>query len=247
MSLTSPTAKHLGPVRLLDEDPELYEAVPVEHRAHAVQECIAPWMTVRRGVWRPAELQLERDTIGLLVLDGLLLRRTEVGGRCSAELLGAGDLLRPWDHHGPDATIPSTIEWRAREKTRIALLTQPVVARLSRFPTLIGALLAKTLERSRRLAVMLAIVHHPRTEVRAHMLLWHLADRWGRVRSNGVHLPLSLSHGDLADLIAAQRPSVTGALASLRDQGLIARTEDGWLLCGDPPGELLELQSVNVG
>jgi CRP-like cAMP-binding protein len=37
-----------------------------------------------------------RGGYGLLVLEGLLLRRVGIEGRYGAELLGPGDLLRPW-------------------------------------------------------------------------------------------------------------------------------------------------------
>jgi CRP-like cAMP-binding protein len=92
----------------------------------------------------------------------------------------------------------------------------------------------------------MAIIHHPRVEIRLHMLLWHLASRWGRVRRDGVLVTLRLTHTVLADLVAAQRPSVTGSLKRLSDRGLVKNVDSGWLLCGDPPGELLEVQEVSV-
>ncbi len=57
------------------------------------------------------------------------------------------------------------------------------------------------------------------------MLLWHLADRWGRVRSEGVVLPLRLTHSVLADLVAARRPTVTTSLSELARQELVEPTE----------------------
>ena len=61
----------------------------------------------------------------------------------------------------------------------------------------------------------MAIVHQARVDVRLHMLLWHLAARWGRVRSDGTVLRLRLTHAVLADLVAARRPTVTTALSEL--------------------------------
>jgi hypothetical protein len=50
----------------------------------------------------------------------------------------------------------------------------------------------------------------------------------------------------LSDLVAARRPTVTSALSELARQGLVTPVKDGWLLSGEPPGELLELQQVGV-
>jgi hypothetical protein len=67
------------------------------------------------------------------------------------------------------------------------------------------------------------------------LLLWHMADRWGRVTPHGVSLSLRLTHELLADLIAVQRPSVTLSLQQLERQGRIARDSGKILLLGQPP------------
>jgi CRP-like cAMP-binding protein len=92
----------------------------------------------------------------------------------------------------------------------------------------------------------MAIIHQSRVNTRLLMLLWHLADRWGRVRTEGVMLPLHLTHSVLADLVAARRPTVTSSLSELTRNGLVTPRDRGWLLHGDPPGELLQIQPINV-
>jgi CRP-like cAMP-binding protein len=92
----------------------------------------------------------------------------------------------------------------------------------------------------------MAIVHQPRVDIRLQMLFWHLADRWGLVRSDGISLPLRLTHTVLADLVTARRPTVSSALSELAERGLVRLLDDAWLLSGEPPGELLELQPVAV-
>jgi hypothetical protein len=62
------------------------------------------------------------------------------------------------------------------------------------------------------------------------------------VTQAGVSVPIPLSHELLGGLIGSRRPTVTTALAALRDQGLVERTGDGWLLHGTPPRELQELR-----
>jgi CRP-like cAMP-binding protein len=99
-------------------------------------------------------------------------------------------------------------------------------------------LVGRAVQRSRNLVVNIAIIHQARVDVRLHMLLWHLAARWGRVRSDGTVLPLRLTHSLLADLVAARRPTVTSALSELSRRGLVRFHQDVWVLSGGPPIEL---------
>jgi hypothetical protein len=223
-------------------DRTLAEAIPAEHRTRAVGECLARTTLIRSGHWQ-ADVELLGEGIGLLVLRGLLIRRVDVEGRLGSELLGGGDLLRPWQEDEPP-TLSVTSGWRVIEPTRIALLDERFAFRASRYPQLTGRLVGRALQRSRELAVNMAIVHQARVDVRLHMLFWHLAARWGRVRSDGVSLPLRLTHNVLADLAAARRPTVTTALSELAKRNLVHAADSGWLLLGEPPGELLELAPV---
>ncbi len=232
--------------QVLGEDVDLRSAIAPAEQERAIAHCVAPALAIPRGRWNGDQMRVMSDGIGLLVLDGLLIRRVGVDGRFGAELLGAGDLLRPWQGEDIYSTLSHTTGWRVIEPARLAVLDGSAAARLAQYPALTGALTARALNRARRLALMMAIIHHPRIATRLHMLLWHLADRWGRVRPDGVAVELRVSHSVLADLIAAQRPSVTGSLGTLSDQGLVRPLSGGWLLCGDPPSELLELQDVEI-
>jgi CRP/FNR family transcriptional regulator, cyclic AMP receptor protein len=231
---------------VLAEDGDLAEALPASRRAEAVEHCLAPAMTLQRGRWEGQHTDLTPGGIGLLVLGGLLIRRVSIEDGFGAELLGQGDLLRPWQGEGAQSTLSRTSGWRVLEQARIAVLDRHAAVRLARYPELTGRLVAKALERSRSFAAAMAIAQHTRVEVRLHMLFWHLADRWGRVRPGGVVVPLRLTHAILADLVSARRPSVSTGLSVLARQGLIERVDGAWLLRGDPPGELLELQSIHV-
>jgi len=142
--------------------------------------------------------------------------------------------------------LSQTSGWRVLEATRLAVLDGTVAAAMAAYPQLTGRLVARALERSRNLAINMAIIHQARVNSRLLMLLWHLADRWGRVRSDGVVLPLHLTHSVLADLVAARRPTVTSALSELARRQLVTPRDRGWLLHGEPPGELLEIQAIRV-
>lgn len=231
--------------RLLAEDRDLADAVPAAQRARATNECLARVATVRRGEWSPEfEIPSDAQGIGLLVLDGLLIRRVGIDGRYGAELLGDGDLLRPWQGEDVAPTLPVTSGWRVIEPVRLAVLDASAAQRLCRYPQLHGLLVGRALARARQLAVNMAIVHQPRVDKRLHMLLWHVAGRWGRVRRDGVHVPFSLTHSVLADLTAARRPTVSSALADLSARGLVKPDAHGWVLHGEPPGELLHLSAL---
>jgi CRP/FNR family cyclic AMP-dependent transcriptional regulator len=235
---------HSGPspvCQLLREDPDLADAIPVSRRGQAIQECVATTVRMDRGRWRSDRIDISTTGIGLLVLDGLITRSVGLDGRFGAELLGAGDLLRPWQGEDASVTLVPETAWRILQPTRVALLDGSAARQIAQYPELIGSLVGRALERSRNLAINMAIVHQPRTDIRLHMLFWHLASRWGQVRADGVAISLPLTHTVLAQLIAARRPSVTTALTELARQNLVRVIDDGWLLSGSPPGELSEI------
>ena len=189
------------------------------------------------GPWEVGET-LAYDGIGMLVIDGLLIRRAGIEGRFGAELVGRGDLLRPWQDESGSLTLPLSTTWVAAMPTRLALLDERFAVLFGRYPPLAGRVLARAVRRARHLAVNMAIVHHARVDVRLRMLFWHLASRFGRVRGDGVIVPLRLTHALLAELVAARRPTVTSALSALAREGTVRSLDNGWLLSGNPPGEL---------
>ena len=179
-----------------------------------------------------------RGGIGVLVLSGLMIRRVGIDGRFGAEVIGDGDLLRPADED-VSPLLPLTTEWSVLVPTRTAQLDRAFEQCIAQYPELARALVARAILRSKNLAVNMAIVHQARVDVRLHMLLWHLAGRWGRVRSDGTVLRLRLTHAILADLVAARRPTVTTALSELSRRGLVSSDGETWVLSGEAPNELL--------
>jgi CRP/FNR family cyclic AMP-dependent transcriptional regulator len=57
-----------------------------------------------------------------------------------------------------------------------------------------------------------------------------LADRWGYVAPDGIHLDLRLTHSTLARLACAQRPSVSTAIGRLGRSGVLRRDAGGFVL-----------------
>ncbi len=220
---------------VLREDPELADAIEPARRAQAVEALVAREVKVPSGAWAGRAIPID-DGIGLLVLEGVMLHRVGIDGRFGAELVGEGDVLRAAAQDLDNLTLPLTVEWLILEPSRVAVLDERFVRQLARFPQVAGRLFARSVLRSRQLAVNMAIVHQARVDVRLHLLFWQLAGRWGRVRPDGVVVPLRLTHTVLADLVAARRPTVTSALSDLSRRGLVRAVSDGWLLSGLPPG-----------
>ena len=81
-------------------------------------------------------------------------------------------------------------------------------------------------------------------EKRLVILFWHLADRWGKVTPEGVRITLPLSHGMIAKLVGSRRPTVTTAMGKLRDEGVVEKVDDGWVLRGPPPEDLRNVRGV---
>jgi CRP/FNR family cyclic AMP-dependent transcriptional regulator len=230
---------------VLREDPELAEAVEPERRERAIEACVTREARIPVGTWERRRSGLLEDGIGLLVLEGLLIHRVGINGRFGAELLGEGDVLRPWHDEAEASTLPLTIDWMVIEPARVAVLDERFSRQLAHYPRLAARLFARAVLRSRHLVVNMAIVHQARVDVRLHMLFWHLAGRWGKVRTDGIVVPLRLTHTVLSDLVAARRPTVTSALSDLARRGDVHVVDEGWLLSGDPPGELQDVVAID--
>ena len=225
-------------LRVIEHDPDLARGLPPEQLALAERHLIAPVEHLGVGEWS-GPWEAEGDPtghLGVLVLDGLFLRVQRIGTVSAAELLGAGDVLRPWLTGEEDSTFESTARWQVLQPSSVAILDRRFTAVAGRWPEVVSALMERSIQRSRLLAFQMAIASVRRIDARLLLLFWRLADRWGRVTSDGVVVPLRLTHGWLASLVGAQRPSVTTALGHLAGAGRVERLQDGsWLLRGDAP------------
>jgi CRP/FNR family cyclic AMP-dependent transcriptional regulator len=222
-------------VRLLDADPELGERLAPEDRDRARHQLVAEVLRVAPGRWDAAgAVDPATQPLGLLILDGLLLRDLDLGRRASTEVLGTGDVLRPWDSDSAASDLPFAARWTVLEPLRLGVLDQRFLVGAARYPSVIDAVFARATRRNRGLAARLVVNQLVRLEDRLLLALWTLADRWGRVTPDGVLIPMGLTHSALARLVGARRPSVTSALGDLSRDRLLERTEDGWLLRGDP-------------
>ena len=226
-----------GSVQLLNLDPDLARELDTRRLREAATRLYARAIDIPRGRWVPGSGPLQGTRpIGLLLLEGLLVREATVDDHPSAELLGPGDVLRAWADDEQEELLPRTIDWTALTATRVAIIDHAFAVRAAQWPEVFAALLDRAARRAERLVVMQAIAHLTRVDDRLLALLWCLAERWGRVVPEGVLVSLRLSHRTLAGMVGARRPSVTTALGQLMARGAIERRADGeWILLGSPP------------
>jgi CRP/FNR family cyclic AMP-dependent transcriptional regulator len=228
-------------VALLEADPELGRWLTPGQVTTARRTLLVPAVQLPPGGWAPPHRSDFRH-LGFLVLKGLLARDEHVAASTALELVGPGDLVRPWDHQPDEPLLPRTVVWRVFEPTTMAVLGRELDAVLTQYPRLALALLDRAMQQTSRLATHQAICQLTGVDARLLVLFWHLAERWGRVTRDGLLLPLPLRHATLGHLVGAKRPTVTLGLQRLADRGLVEARRDGaWLLKGAPPGELHEL------
>jgi CRP/FNR family cyclic AMP-dependent transcriptional regulator len=229
----SPSVADNAGALILQEDHELAEQLPKRQREDATQLLRAPVIEVGRGNWIPPQLD-PGASFGLMLLDGLVARRVEVAGASAMEILGPGDIVRPSEDAGLDGGAPLRADWEVFQPARLAVLDQQLTSLIARWPELLLAFSDRLVRRTGRLSYLLALSHLRRIEDRLLGMLWYLAASWGRVTPHGLKIPISLTHQALGELAGAKRSSVTLALATLRDRGLVSRMPDGtYVLDGD--------------
>jgi CRP/FNR family transcriptional regulator, cyclic AMP receptor protein len=217
-------------VRVLERDPDLGADLRPHEAALARDELVATLVesdwSERSGTWAIGDRGL-----GLLVLDGLLMREVRILSTSSAELLGTGDLLRPSDVDGQfTLPVPGQVEWTVLAPLELALLDATFLDTACRYPPVVARLMGRAVGRAKALAQHEAVTNLRHVETRLLVQFWHLAERWGRVGREGVTVSLPLTHELLAKLVGAARPSVTTALGHLAARGDLVKNGGGWLL-----------------
>jgi CRP/FNR family cyclic AMP-dependent transcriptional regulator len=227
-------------ISLVDADPDLADLLDATELERARRDALARVLRLSTGEWDAgAALELDSHHRGFMIVDGLLSRSVDVLGRRCCELLGHGDVMRPWQWDDEGSHVRAEVGWVVLEPARMAVLDHGLVTRIFPWPQLGVELFNRGTRRAHHLAVALAIAYHQRVDDRLLLMLWHLAERWGRVHPDGVVVPLPLNHQRLADLVGAHRPSVTTAMGELTRSGAVSRRDDGaWVLHGAPPEKL---------
>ena len=226
---------HSRPIQLVREDPDLFAGLDDASLRHAAAAAVVPRITCERGPWE-ADIPNGGALLGLLVIEGLLFRNVTLRSHPRSEIIGPGDVIRPWERDGDLASVRFETTWQVLEPACLAVLDSRFLEATCRWPSITVALVGRAVSRCRWLTLQLAISDMRRIEDRLLLLFWHLADRWGRMSREGVIVPIRLTHERLAQLVGAQRPTVTTGLHRLAESGLVRRREDRhWVLAPTPP------------
>ncbi|HWT93073.1 MAG TPA: Crp/Fnr family transcriptional regulator, partial [Solirubrobacteraceae bacterium] len=222
-----------APARLLELDAELAEQVPEEDRAQAIRALRVPVLRFRRGPLHLVEEELPEATWALVVLSGTVLDESRLADRELAELVLPGEVLLPW---APSpAGLASERSLHALGDVQLAVLDRQFLRACAAWPQLMVTISRRLNDQEHRVATRGLICQLPRVDQRVLGVLWHLAERIGRVSPDGVIVPLDTTHAELGRLIGAQRPTVSLAVKQLAADGrLQRRSEGGWLLAGEP-------------
>lgn len=216
-------------VPLLEIDPDLGRHLDAEDAARAAEALTLPVVSVRTGQLQDAVLSNGAvNPFAAYVVSGLVSRQIDIGAQPALELLGPGDFF---GNRALDGMLPAVAQLHVSSPTKLALLDDRLLAAVRRWPRLLPGLMMRLCDQRDRLGLQLAISHQPRVEDRLVNLFWHLSDRFGSVTTEGIMVPIALTHESLGRLIGARRPTVTLALRALDRRGVLRRGADrSWLL-----------------
>src|SRR5919108_5376997 len=203
-------------VNVLEADADLCQGLDEAVADQARRVAIARVEELRRG---PCDFDYQNSScpeFGLLVVRGLLTRKVEIAGGACCELVGPGDVIRPWLECDPQSPLPMTATWSALVPSSIAVLDHKFAAAVRPWPEISAELMNRLLLRSRWIESQFAVCQRRTVEERVLLMLWQFAHRWGIVVPGGVTLRIPLTHQLLAEVVGAERPTVSTALGRLK-------------------------------
>lgn len=217
-------------VSLLSALPEMRAAVPDEERHLAQRALVVPAVSTQDQDLAEVIASIP-SAFDFLIVEGMVLKETSLGGRSALEVLGPGDVL------GPPLTAIRQIESRAISRyvahgaVTLAALEAHFRQAARRWPGLADVLHDLLARQTHRASMHMSMLHLPRVQERVLALLTDLAERFGHVTAEGVVIDLGLSHELIGQLVASRRPTVTLALGQLESTGELTRLDgDGWRL-----------------
>ena len=226
----APTTVPAPAVHLLEVEPDLGRDLDPQQRTAANQLAL-PVCSVTNDNADIDELIAKTNALGVLIVDGALLRQIRVNSHAALQLLGPGDIYM----HGaePGSALLAESHCLATSGTKLALLDNDILVATNQWPRLVAGLLRRIAKQAERISLQLAVSQLPRVEDRLLAIFELISDQWGYLTPQGRMIPLRLTHETLGGLVGARRPTVTLALHTLADQGELTKDSTGWLLRHD--------------
>jgi CRP/FNR family cyclic AMP-dependent transcriptional regulator len=242
-----------GPLcRVLDEDPSLTQHVSGTEGSRARQRAVTRLVPVGIGPWDPHSALAElgppapAGPRGLFVLEGVALRELSAAGGIGSVLVGPGELLWETTPAEQAMLLSRTPRWTALTDLRLAVIDSALMHRLSPWPQVTLALLDRAGRHHQMLALQQSIACQVRVEDRVLMLLLAVAERWGRIVKDGIRIDIPLTVTALAELVAAQRQTVSMIMTRLGRDGRVRRTPSGWMVRGSLAAEFEQARGGRI-
>lgn len=205
---------------------ELFRDLTIEELTHVHE--LAGEHTYQRGDFIFMEGE-EREAV-FFIRRGLvkILKEDDEGREHIVNILGKGQMF-PHVGFFQDGPYPGTAQ--AIEATHVlAVRRVPFDALLMKHPEITRKLMnvmgKKILQLQAKLQELALFDSHERVMA----LLRHFAEEYGQVESDGIHVKLQLTHGDMAHMIGMTRESVNRVWNQLRKQGVLSGDRDDWVL-----------------
>src|SRR5918996_1638667 len=110
-------------VPLLAVDEELGRLLPPERLAMARADLLVRALSLPVGEWDTGRLDAaDPSHLGLLVTEGILAREVVMADTVSTELLGPGDVVRPWHLEESAELLRNAVRWQVLAPATLALL-----------------------------------------------------------------------------------------------------------------------------
>lgn len=136
---------------IVDADDDLAALLGDDERERARRDALMRVRRLSRGVWDAGEdAEAGIHHRGFLVVEGLLTREVDVLGRRCVELIGPGDVLRPWRWDEGGSHVRAEVGWVVLEQTLLGMLDHGLVTRMVPWPELGVELFARGTRRAQR-------------------------------------------------------------------------------------------------
>jgi CRP-like cAMP-binding protein len=170
------------------------------------------------------------NPVGLVVVDGIIFKTTRLRHRRVHELFSKGDVLPPPAHLAwQDDLDRASTDTYARTFVTLLVLADNWRRAVGHWPQLEDLVRKRFADQADRSSMHKAISAANNAADRIlDLFRSDLADRFGRVTSDGIIIELNLTHEHIAGLVGITRRTASKALGELAAAGELVRTGADW-------------------